>query len=159
MPTPSYVVIFTIILLMFSMTANRISINESNSDNIENPTSEGDTGDTNPDEMEERGMTKEFPHWKDTPVTRDPSPVPYEKLPAISGNGGSVKYLYSSDDLLEGLGIPREKKRAEPALIDLYVEESLNLLPLVSNSISQYVIDKTILGDYQMDVYAVAHQR
>ena len=138
------------------MTANRISINESNSDNIENPTSEGDTGDTNPDEMEERGMTKEFPHWKDTPVTRDPNPLPYERMQVISGTGGSIKYLYSSDDLLEGLGLPREKERAEPSLIDLYVEESLSLLPQVSNSISQYVTDKTILGDYIMDVYAVS---
>ena len=154
--TPSYVVLLMIMLLIFSMTLSRISINESNSENIENPPSDNGTGETIPDGMEDRGMTKEFPHWKDTPVTRDPSPVPYEKLPLISENGGSIKYLYSSDDLLEGAGFPLESRRNDPPLVDLYVEETLSLLPLVSDSISQYVTDKTILGDYIMDVYAVS---
>ncbi len=95
-------------------------------------------------------------HWSNTPVTRDPWQLEYLETSPVSASGGSVDFLYSSNDLSVKPGVRYRAGRTDPSLVDLYVESDLYLLPMVNETISQYVYDKTVLGDYQIDVYSVS---
>lgn len=101
-------------------------------------------------------MHESFPHWSETPVTRDPGTVPYESIPPVQGTGGTIEFHYSSHELLHGLGIDRGMTRNDPPVVDLYVEESLYLIPQVQTSIEQYVYDRSVMGEYQIDVYTAS---
>jgi len=104
-------------------------------------------------------MSNEFSdalHWSNTPVTRNPEQPANRETSPVSGNGGTVDYLFSSDELVAEPDVRYRGSRTNPALVDLYIEENLYLLPMVSDTISQYVYDKTILGDYRIDVYSVS---
>ena len=83
-------------------------------------------------------MHESFPHWSETPVTRDPGTVPYESIPPVQGTGGTIEFHYSSHELLHGLGIDRGMTRNDPPVVDLSVEESIYLIPQVQTSIEQY---------------------
>lgn len=96
-----------------------------------------------------------FPDWRDTPVTRDPGLVPCARTEPVSG-AGFVTYRYTSEDMLARLGVPSYRSREDPPLVDLYVQESLYLIPSVSEAIESYVVDKTLLGNHRMDVYTVS---
>ena len=101
-------------------------------------------------------MDGSFPHWSETPVTRDPGTVPYERTPPVQGIGGTIEFRYSSCELLHGLGIDRGTTRNDPPVVDLYVEESLYLIPQVQTGIEQYVYDRSVMGEYQIDVYTAS---
>jgi hypothetical protein len=104
-------------------------------------------------------MNKEFPdslHWSNTPVTRDPGGVKSRETSPLSGSGGTIDYLFSSNEPLARPYAHYRTARADPPLVDLYIEENLYLLPMVDETISQYVYDKTITGDYRIDVYSVS---
>ena len=96
-------------------------------------------------------------HWSNTPVTRDLGSVTiYRQTQPVSGSGGTVDFLFSSDELWANTDVHYRAGRTCPPLVDLYIEETLYLFPMVGETISQYLYDKTITGDYRIDVYSVS---